>query len=210
MTDQNLTEIICVVDRSGSMEVARDDFIGGFNTFLKEQKKQPGKALLTYCQFDTEYEIVHNGKSIGDVPEINKDTYVPRGGTALNDAIGRTLNEVGARLKNTPENQRPGKVIVVILTDGQENSSKEFTTSRIKAMVEEQTAKYNWQFVYLGANQDSFATSAGYGVLASNTMNYSQQNHGTAQVYASISNSVSTFRSTGQVVLPPGTSTSGS
>jgi uncharacterized protein YegL len=199
MTDQNLTEIICIVDRSGSMESVQTEAINGFNTFLAEQKKLPGKATMTYVQFDDQYELVHNGKPIQDVPPLTADTFQPRGWTALLDAIGKTLKDVGIRLGKTPEEQRPGKVIVVILTDGQENKSTEYNNHQIKTMIEHQTKKYSWQFIYLGANQNAFAVGQMMGIQAAACASYIGDSKGTSRAYKGISNAVSSYRTTGSV-----------
>jgi len=158
MTDKNLTEIIAIVDRSGSMESMRQDAIGGFNSFLKEQQDiKVGKCLLTYVQFDHEYDVIHNGIDIQDMKPLDNNTYVPRGSTALLDAIGRTVNTVGERLHKTPEDERPGNVVVVIITDGEENASKEFSLSQIKSIMDRQVNKYNWSVMYIAQNIDAFA-----------------------------------------------------
>jgi hypothetical protein len=130
------------------------------NSFIAKQAEQPGDALLTLVQFDTEYEFLHKGVPISRVPKYE---LVPRGMTALLDAVGRAINETGERLSKTPEEQRPGLVIFVVMTDGQENSSKEFSKDRIKEMVEHQQNVYKWQFTFLGANQDAFAEAGGMG-----------------------------------------------
>jgi hypothetical protein len=114
---EGLSEIVCIIDRSGSMGSIRDDAIGGFNTFLAEQKKLPGEATLTYIQFDTEYEVVHENAPLNDVPPIDETVYVPRGSTALLDAVGRTIDATGKRLANMPEEHRPETVIVAILEE---------------------------------------------------------------------------------------------
>jgi hypothetical protein len=199
MTDQNLTEIICIIDRSGSMESIRDDAIGGFNAFLEEQKKQPGKALLTYCQFDTEYDIIHNGKPIQEVPPLDHATYVPRGSTALLDAIGRTVNEVGARLDKTPEHERPGKVIVVVLTDGQENASREFNRQQIKDMIDRQSGQFNWQFVYLSADANGFTDAMNIGIHADAFVAFQNTGDSTRKAYSTVSSAVSGYRSSGSI-----------
>ncbi len=157
----DLTDVTLVIDRSGSMQAIRDDAEGGVNAFLQEQAKQPGEALLTLVQFDTEYEFVHRGMPIKDVPPYK---LVPRGNTALLDAVGRAINETGERLGKMAEENRPGLVVFVITTDGQENSSKEFTKAQIKEMVERQQSQYKWQFTFLGANQDAFAEAGGIGI----------------------------------------------
>lgn len=190
----DLTDISIVLDRSGSMESARTDTIGGFNAFLKTQKEAPGEALLTLAQFDDQYEIVHNGKAIKDVPNLTAETFVPRGMTALLDAIGRTINTTGARLSTLPEDQRPGKVIFVILTDGQENKSTEFTRAKISEMIKHQTEAYKWDFVFLGANQDAIQAGASIGVMAGNSMTYAANAKGTQAAFASVGATMGAYR----------------
>lgn len=151
----DLTEIACILDRSGSMESIREDAIGGFNAFLKAQQGQSGQARLTLVLFDNEYEVPENGVPLSWVKPLDSTTFVPRGTTALYDAIGRTINEVGARLARLPEAERPAKVVVAILTDGQENSSTEFTRDTVRSMIDHQRTAYSWDFVYLAANQDA-------------------------------------------------------
>jgi uncharacterized protein YegL len=158
---QDLTDITLVVDRSGSMQARRKDAQGGINAFIEGQAREPGEALLSLVQFDTEYEVVHSGVPMDAVPEYD---LVPRGATALLDAVGRAINETGKRLADMDEAERPGLVIFVITTDGLENSSKEFTKARVKQMIEHQQEKYSWQFTFLGANQDAFAEAGGLGI----------------------------------------------
>ena len=133
---QDYTHIAVILDRTGSMESIRDDTIGGFNTFLKKQKAEPGTATLTLVQFDTQdpYEVIHQFKPIGEVPELNRETYVPRASTPLLDALGRGVNDLEKNLSEIKEEERPSKVIVIIVTDGQENSSREFRKEQIEAM----------------------------------------------------------------------------
>lgn len=189
MTKANLVEIIVVLDRSGSMSTVRNDTIGGFNTFVNDQKSQAkGEVKLTLVQFDDQYEVNYNGRSIQEVPSLTEATYIPRGMTALLDAVGKTINTVGDRLAKTPEAERPSLVIFVTLTDGQENSSKEFKLDQIKSLIEHQTTKYNWQFVFLGADQNAFQ-AASMGFTASNTYNYS--NAKTADTFTYLSRGIS-------------------
>jgi len=171
-SEETFSEIICIIDRSGSMGSIVNDAIGGFNTFLEEQKELPGKATLTFVQFDTEYEVVHESKPIQDVPILNSKTYKPRGGTALLDAIGKTINDTERRLSNMLEESRPDKVIIAILTDGEENSSKKYSLSEIKEKISLQKEKHKWEFIYLGANQDAFAEAAKLGIAAKDSFNY--------------------------------------
>ena len=163
---QGLTDIIVVLDRSGSMAGIRKDMEGGFDAFIAEQRKEPGDARVTLTQFDTTYEIVYDGKPLTDVPPLSLE---PRGMTALYDAVGRTIAATGARFAALPEDERPERVLFVIITDGAENSSREFEGARVAAMVKEQTDKYSWQFVYIGANQDAVANAAAMNIhVASN------------------------------------------
>ena len=190
----DLTDISVILDRSGSMESVKTDTIGGFNAFLKTQKEAPGEALLTLAQFDDQYEIVHSGKNIQDVTNLTAETFVPRGMTALLDAIGRTINATGVRLSALPEAQRPGKVIFVILTDGQENKSTEFTREKISEMIKHQTEVYKWDFVFLGANQDAIQAGASIGVMAGNSMTYAANAKGTQAAFVSVGATMCAYR----------------
>lgn len=193
--NDNLTDITIVLDRSGSMSVVRDDTIGGFNTFLKEQQAQPSAANLTFVQFDDQYEVVHLGVPIKDVPELDALTFVPRGWTALLDAIGRSINDTGARIAKMEHYNRPAKVIFVIITDGAENRSTEFTHDKIKEMIKLQTETYNWDFVFLGANQDAISVGSSMGMLRGNSMTYSSNAIGTQNVFSSVAEKMSSYRS---------------
>ena len=170
LMQNDLTDITMIVDRSGSMASIKSDAEGGINTFIEMQKQEPGEALLTLVQFDTHYEFLHSGIPIKQVPAF---TLLPRGGTALLDAVGRAINETGARLAAMDEAQRPGLVVVVIVTDGEENSSHEFRREQIRAMIEHQQSVYKWQFTFLAANQDAFAEGASLGIAASGIASYS-------------------------------------
>jgi hypothetical protein len=183
------------------MEKVREDAIGGFNTFLEEQKKLPGCALMTLVQFDTQYDVIHSGKDIQKVPPLTRSTFVPRGNTALYDSIGKTLNEVGARLAATPENKRPGKVIVVISTDGEENSSREFRGEaghqQVMQMIDHQQKTYGWNFIFLGAKQDAIQAGASIGVSAANALSVADNAKGTTHAYAAVSANTRRYRQTG-------------
>jgi hypothetical protein len=169
----DLTDITLVIDRSGSMQSIRHDAEGGVNAFVTEQAKQPGEALLTLVQFDTEYEFIHRGVPVQQVPPYQLE---PRGSTALLDAVGRAILETGDRLAKMPEADRPGLVVFVIVTDGEENSSKEFSKDKVKEMITHQQDKYGWQFTFLGANQDAFAEAGGLGIHAAGVANYAMDN----------------------------------
>lgn len=168
----DLTDITLVVDRSGSMQEIRSDAEGGVRAFIENQAKEPGEALLTIVQFDTEYEFVCKGVPIAQAPEFK---LVPRGSTALLDAIGRAMIETGQRLEAMAEQDRPGLVIFVVMTDGQENASTEFTRARIKEMTQLQQDTYNWHFTFLGADQDSFAEAQQMGIADRGTADFSKE-----------------------------------
>ena len=195
----NLTEIVFILDRSGSMMHLTDDTIGGFNSFIEKQKGEPGEALLTTVLFDDQYEVLHNGVSLKEVQPMTKDQYWARGMTAMYDAIGKTINEVGHRLSETPEQYRPGKVIFVITTDGMENASREFTQTKVKEMIQHQTEKYSWDFIFLGANIDSAATAEGIGIKAGYAADYVASAQGTSSMYFAVDAAVSSSRATGTV-----------
>lgn len=167
----DLTDITLVVDRSGSMGSIREDAEGGVNAFIEEQKRADGEAVLTLVQFDTEYEFLHRGVPINEVEPYK---LAPRGMTALLDAVGRAINETGGRLAAMPEEQRPGLVIFVIVTDGLENSSSEFTRDQIREMIQHQQEKYNWQFTFLGADQDAFAEAGAMGIDSAGVASFSK------------------------------------
>ncbi len=184
------TEIIVITDRSGSMATTATDVIGGYNTFIKEQREVAGEAKVTFTQFDNVYEVVYAGKPLADVPALDDKTYMPRGTTALLDAIGRTLNEQGARIA---AEQWAELVIVCILTDGEENASIEYSADRIRAMTSHAEQR-GWKFVYLGANQDSFDVTKGLGLRGAIVQNYVNDAAGTRDAHLAMSGSVRGLR----------------
>ena len=174
----DLTEIAYVLDRSGSMQSLASDAIGGFNAFLHSQKQVEGRANFTLVLFDHEYLVVHKNVDIRNVPDLDERTYVPRGNTALLDAVGRTIDDLGAHLASLSEAQRPDKVIVAIFTDGLENASRVYTTERLAASIQHQQEKYNWEFLFLAANQDAIASAAKLAIPASQAMNFAASPQG--------------------------------
>lgn len=161
MTNKDLTHLYFLLDRSGSMQSIREDIVGGFDAFIAEQRRQPGQCVVSLSQFDDQYEEVYADKAIADVPSLE---LVPRGMTAMLDAIGRTINAAGARLAALPEDQRPGSVVVGIMTDGLENASKEFTRDQVRSMIKRQSTDYDWTFLYMGANQDAVEVGSDIGI----------------------------------------------
>jgi len=187
-------KIVFIADRSGSMFQIREDAIGGFNTFIEDQRKVEGNADITLVLFDDQYEVPYSNVDIKEVALLNEDTYQPRGSTALLDAIGTTITNVGDELKDLSEDQRPDKVIFCIITDGQENSSREYSRDTIKQMVEHQQEKYNWEFVFLAANMDAIAEGMSYGFMAQSCSNYDNTKDGIKVAYAHVSDSVRAMR----------------
>ena len=169
MTNPNLTHLYFLLDRSGSMQTIVDDTVGGFDAFIAEQRKSPGECRVTLAQFDDHYEEVYADRPIADVPSL---VLQPRGTTALLDSIGRLVIDAGKRLEALPEDQRPGTVVVGIMTDGMENASREWAHPQIKQLIEKQTRDYQWQFLYLGADQDAIEVGMSIGVGAGHAVTY--------------------------------------
>jgi uncharacterized protein YegL len=185
----NLTDLTLVVDRSGSMVHTQKDAEGGIETLIAEQKKQAGDCVVSLVQFDGQYDPVYTGVAIKDVPQYS---LVPRGNTALRDAVGRTILETGKRLSDMPEDQRPGLVVIAIITDGEENASREFPISQVAEMIRHQQDVYSWKFTFIGANQDAFAVGSELGIDRGGIANYNEQQ--TASVFMSMSSNVSRMR----------------
>jgi hypothetical protein len=190
------THITIILDRTGSMESIRDDTIGGFNTFLKQQKIEPGIATLTLVQFDTQnpYEVVHHFKPIAEVPELTAGTYVPRASTPLLDAIGRGINDLDQSISQLVEESRPARVAMVIITDGQENSSREFTKDQIAKMIEEKTVGQKWEFVFLSADLAAINDAVASGINPDSVLLFAKNAPGTAGAWAALSTRTSDYR----------------
>lgn len=184
------TDITIVLDRSGTMQSIRADMEGGLKTFLDEQAALPGECTVTLWQFDDVIEKLWS-EPIAERPAIH---LVPRGTTALLDAWGRAMVDTGERLAAIPEADRPEHVVFVVITDGLENASKEWTHARVREMVAHQETTYSWTFVYLGANQDAVDVGAGLGLHAANASNYAPTTRGVTMAYAGLSNSVANLR----------------
>lgn len=171
------TAIMIVLDESPSMSSARAETIEGFNLFLAEQKKNPKPATLSLVKFHGQYGVAYIDKPLQDVEPLTDRTYAPGGsGTALYDSVGRGILELGERLAKLPEAERPDKVLFVIITDGEENMSREMTLDRVQAMVKEQTEKYSWTFLFMGADIDAYKGAGALGIQPSNAAQYSKGN----------------------------------
>ncbi len=177
------TDITIVLDRSGSMASIADDVVGGLNTFVEAQRRLGGEACFTLVQFDDQFEVVHDHVPLRDVPPLTRETYVPRGTTALLDAIGRTIVQTGVRLAMMPDADRPRAVILAVQTDGYENASREFTRDQVFAMIRHQEEKYAWQFVFLAAEQDAIARGAEMGFAAASALDYDKEGHAVRSLY---------------------------
>jgi hypothetical protein len=171
-----------------------DEAISNFNRFLKDQKEFPGTANFTLVLFDDEYLVVHDGRNINDVPDLDETIYIPRGWTALLDAVGNTIIRVGERLSNTPEDERPEKVIFAILTDGAENFSKEYNHTKVMKMINHQRDTYSWDFIFLAANQDAIQVGASLGIKSNDSYNFTANSVGTQDAFKNMTRSVSSYR----------------
>ncbi|MDR7077192.1 uncharacterized protein YegL [Neobacillus niacini] len=196
--NSSLTEIIFLLDRSGSMGGLESDTIGGFNAFIDKQRKLEGKTLVTTVLFDDDYEVVWNGVGAEKIKLTEKEYYV-RGCTALLDAVGKTILDVGCRLSKTCEEDRPEKVIFVITTDGFENSSREFTYEKVKELIKHQQEKYSWEFIFLGANIDVEKEADSLGIDSVNAFNFEASKDGVECMYNRISEEVSERRKSGKI-----------
>lgn len=194
---ENLTEMVFVLDRSGSMSGLAADTIGGFNELIEKQKKIEGDAYVTTVLFDHEYEVLHDHVALEEVAPLTDREYFARGSTALLDAVGRTIDTVGARLAAAPEEERPAHVVFVITTDGMENSSREYTAKRVRGMIEHQQKKYSWQFVFLGANMDAVSEARKLGISAKYAADFTPSRSGVRKMYSMALDSVMSCKRTG-------------
>jgi hypothetical protein len=193
------THIAIILDRTGSMEAIRDDTIGGFNAFLNMQKAELGSATLTLVQFDSQdpYEVVHRFKPLAEIPKLTRETFVPRAATPLLDAIGRGINDLEKGLADLPEDERPSRVVMAIVTDGQENASREFRKDQIKKMIQERQEKSAWQFVFLSADLDAIGDAMETGIALRATLAHDKNGRGVGAAWTALSRHVAEYR-TGQ------------
>lgn len=194
MTNPNLTLVGFLVDRSGSMASIKSDTEGGLSSFVKEQQESlaPGEQIETWlAEFDNEYTMVHKEVPVADFPEY---TLHPRGMTALMDSMYRFIQDIGSNLEQRPEEERPGKVMIVTLTDGMENSSREVTATVLKDAVRDQEERYSWDFVFLGANIDAVEVGAQFGMKAGKSMTYGANASGVASTFSAVSRYTQTLR----------------
>ena len=191
---QGLTELVFILDKSGSMGGLEKDTIGGYNSMLEKQKAVPGECLITTVLFDNDYELLHDRIDIRAVSPITEKEYAVGGSTALLDAIGRTIHKIGNAQMNTADDYRAEKVMFVIITDGEENSSREYSAEKVKAQIQRQKEKYDWEFIFLGANIDAVETAGRFGIAPDRAQNYHADSEGTALNFRVMSDAVATFR----------------
>ena len=190
----NRTELAFILDRSGSMCGLEADTIGGYNAMLEKQKKEAGEAIVTTVLFDDQYELLHDRIARRGIAPITDREYYVRGSTALLDAIGKTIQKIANIQKRTAPEFRADRVLFVITTDGHENASREYSYSKVKALLERQKKQYDWEFLFLGANIDAIATAQRFGIEADRAVDYHADGEGTQLNYQVLSETVSCVR----------------
>ena len=189
-----MTEIVFILDRSGSMAGLEKDTIGGFNAMLEKQKQEPGEVLVSTVLFDHQSEVIHDRVPLEQVPKLTEKEYFVRGSTALLDAVGGAVHHIGNVHKYARVEDRPEKTLFVITTDGMENASRTYTYEKVRAMIERQKEKYGWEFLFLGANIDAAAEAKRFGIAPDRAVDYYADEKGTALNFAAIGNVVKQMR----------------
>ncbi|WP_391558864.1 hypothetical protein [Robertmurraya sp.] len=192
---KNVTEVVFILDKSGSMAGLETDTIGGYNSMLNKQRKAEGEAFVTTVLFNHQYELLHDRINVRGISPITERDYEVGGTTALLDAIGFSIQKIGNVQKYTSEEERADKVLFVITTDGMENASREFSPDKIKKMIKHQKEKYGWDFIFLGANIDAISTAAQFGIEEDFAVDYHADNIGTKLNYEMVSEAVVKLRS---------------
>lgn len=196
---KNLSEIVFLLDRSGSMSGLEKDTIGGFNAMIEKQKKEEGEALISTILFDHEMKVLHDRVQVQDVKPISEKDYQVRGCTALLDAMGGAIHHIGNVHKYARNEDVPEHTIFVITTDGMENASSYYSSSKVRTMVERQKEKYGWEFLFLGANMDAIAAAKNFGIEEDKAVEYRSDDIGTRLNYAVMSEAICEFRTKGTV-----------
>ena len=191
---KNLTELVFILDRSGSMGGLEADTIGGFNAMIEKQKQEPGEAYVSTILFDNESEVLHDRVKLADVPKMTDRDYTVRGCTALIDAIGGAIRHIANIHKYAREEDVPEKTLFVITTDGMENASHRYSSDEVKKMIEKEKSKYGWEFLFIGANIDAVETGARFGIGRDRVANYVSDAEGTEILYESVGAAVSQVR----------------
>ncbi|MDD3221550.1 MAG: VWA domain-containing protein [Clostridia bacterium] len=196
---KGLTELVFILDRSGSMGGLECDTIGGFNSMIERQKKQAGEVNVTTVLFDDRYDVIHDRFPLDVIPPMTSDDYYVRGCTALLDAVGKTIHKVENIQKHLPEEHKAEKVIFVITTDGMENASREYNYEHIKRMIERQKGTYGWEFMFLGANIDAVMEASRFGISPDRAVTYKNESQGVQMNYRVVSETVCSMRSAPQM-----------
>jgi uncharacterized protein YegL len=196
-----LTELVFILDKSGSMSGLESDTIGGYNSMLAKQQAVEGECRITTVLFDHTYELLHDRADLRAVRPITAEEYFVGGSTALLDAIGRTIHKISSAQKHTAADYRAETVLFVIITDGYENASREYSAERVKQLIEHQKARYGWEFIFLGANIDAVETAGRFGIAADRAQNFHSDSDGVELNFRVMSDTIATFRS--QAAMPP-------
>ena len=199
--NNNITELVFILDRSGSMTGLEKDTIGGFNSMIAKQKKQDGKCYVSTVLFDHETEVIHDRIPLDEVGKMTENEYYTRGSTALLDALGGAIHHIGNIHKYARKEDVPEHTLFVITTDGMENASCKYSAEKVKRMIEKEKSKHGWEFLFIGANIDAVSTAARYGISEDRAVNYNADSEGTGIVYEAVEASISAVRS-GEVLAP--------
>lgn len=191
---QNRTELVFILDKSGSMSGLESDTIGGFNSMLKKQKKEAGEAVVTTVLFDDRYQLLHDRFDIRSIRPMTENEYFVEGSTALLDAMGKTIRKIANVRKNGGKGVQADKVLFVIITDGMENSSREYSHGQIRKMIKHEKKKHGWEFLFLGANIDAAAAAESYGIGADRAASYLADSAGTSLNYKVVNSAISELR----------------
>ena len=191
---KNLTEIVFILDRSGSMAGLEDDTIGGFNAMIEKQKNEAGEAFVSTLLFDNQTEVIHDRVDIQKIQPLTRKEYYVRGCTALLDAVGKSIRHIGNVHKYARDEDRPERTLFVITTDGMENASREYSYERVRKMIQHEKEKYGWEFLFLGANIDAAKEAARFGITEDRAANYHADRQGTAVIYEAMNEAVCNIR----------------
>ena len=195
----NITELVFILDRSGSMSGLEADTIGGFNSMIEKQRKEDGECFVSTVLFDNDCEVLHDREKLSEIKPMTDEEYTVRGCTALIDAIGGAIHHIGNVHKYARPEDVPAHTMFIITTDGQENASRKYTSDRVKHMIERQKERYGWEFLFIGANIDAVETAARYGIDRDRAVNYNADGKGTQILYESVSRAVCSVRKSDKV-----------
>lgn len=199
MKENNITELVFILDRSGSMSGLESDTIGGFNAMIAKQKKEDGEAYVSTILFDNESSVLHDRMPLSEIPKMTAKDYHVRGCTALVDAIGGAIHHVENIHKYVRPEDVPAHTMFIITTDGQENASYKYSSETVKKMIEHQKEQHGWEFLFIGANIDAVETAASFGIARNRAVNYHADSEGTQVLYETISAPISAMRSNQQI-----------